>query len=927
MDVVTKTATLGRAEFGAKEVDLFLNPPLQGYGLLDWNRIHRLVDVGYRYTRDRILNSPVAAELAQTEQLFDSRGITPDGPQADALTIRTGQLRVEWYPAAMSRCRLPIDAILGEVVKTLDKAPAVVLQAPPGAGKTTRVPVALATASYSRGRVVVLQPRRVAARAAARRIAAENGWRVGVEVGYQIRFDRCFCETTRILVVTEGILVTMLQRDPFLEGVDAVVFDEFHERSLATDLSLAMARRVQQDVRPDLRIIVMSATLDCTPVARYLGDIPVITCSDRTHAVEVRHLERPLQGDPAAAAADGVRRLLPATAGDLLVFLPGMAWIKRCARHLEPLAAAADLAVMVLHGDIAGDVQDQVLRPADRRKVVLATNIAETSLTVEGVSAVVDTGLARVLRFDQGCGLNRLEMVRISRASANQRSGRAGRQGPGVCLRLWTEAEERGLRDAETPEIARLELSGPILQLLAWGESDVTVFPWFEAPPPAAVTRALDLLHSLAAVDAGGVTGLGQVMAALPVEPRLARLLVTGHHLGNLDSAALAAALLSERPRPEETVDLSREVATIQLADPAAGNQSRWQYLIRVRDQLQRIARSHLGPTAPASAPAAEVLAKAVLAAFPDRLARRRPGDRGRALMVGGRGIYLDDRGEQIAQDLLVAVEVTAGARGQLAEALVRRAVPVERSWLPETHQSRSIDSLFDNASQRVRTYARQRWLDLVVADNECSPPDPDEVSNVLAEAAAADIKHALALDSQQVESFLSRLHCLGEWRPELELPSFSTEELVAMLPTLCQGRRSFAELRQLPLVEILGGMLSQVQRQALADEAPERLQAPSGSSIRLRYEPGRPPVMAVRLQEMFGLAETPTVAGGRVRVLLHLLAPNMRPQQVTNDLASFWANTYPQVRAELRGRYPKHFWPEDPLAASPTRSTRRRRT
>jgi ATP-dependent helicase HrpB len=828
----------------------------------------------------------------------------------------------------VSRESLPIDSVLGEVVESLSRAPALVLQAPPGAGKTTRVPVALARAGTPGQRIVVLQPRRLAARAAARRIAAENGWRVGSEVGYQIRFDRCFCESTRILIVTEGILVTMLQHDPFLEGIAAVIFDEFHERSLNSDLALAMARRVQQQARPDLGLVVMSATLDCEPVARYLGSCPVITCRGRSHEVTITHLERPHQGDPAAAAARGVHRMLPATGGDLLVFLPGMAWIKRCARLLQDLAEAEDLAVMVLHGDLSGDEQDRVLEPGNRRKVVLATNIAETSVTVPGVTAVVDTGLARVLRFDQGCDLNRLETVRISHASADQRTGRAGREGPGACLRLWTEAEEPGLRAAEAPEIARLELSGPVLQLLAWCETDLESFPWFEASPAAAVSQALELLQRLGALDDSGITRMGQTMAAFPLEPRLARLLVEGHRLGDLDTAVMAAAVLSERPRPEETIDLALEVAEMtRQAEPAAGA-GRRRHLIRVANQLRRIAGTCLGRAGTPAAASSETLARAVLAAFPDRLARRRPGDRQRALMVGGRGLRLDEGGEQIEQDLLVAVEVTAGARGRHAEALVRRAVPVERSWLPDEQCSQAVEHLFDHDRERVRTLVRSRWLDLVIDESEGagSGTDAEEVSRVLGQAAAAQLEQALALARPQVASFLARLRSLGEWRPELQLPAFDRQELVALLPVLCQGRSSFAELRRLPLAEILGGMLSQEQRQALADQAPERLQVPSGSWIRLRYEPGRPPVLAVRLQELFGLAETPAVAGGRVPVLLHLLAPNLRPQQVTSDLPSFWANTYPQVRAELRGRYPKHYWPEDPLTAEPTRSTRRRR-
>ncbi|MEA2692248.1 MAG: ATP-dependent helicase HrpB, partial [Acidobacteriota bacterium] len=466
---------------------------------------------------------------------------------------------------------LPIDEALPRLLAAFETGNAAVLVAPTGAGKTTRVPPALlASRLGGGGRIVMLEPRRVAARAAARRMVeegGEEGWRLGEEVGYQVRFERRAGPATRILVVTEGILVQMLQADPFLTGVGAVIFDEVHERSLAADLALAMARRVQREARPDLKLLAMSATLDPGPLAAFLGG-PVIESRGRQYPVELLHLERP-GGRPderplAAIVAAGVERMLGATAGDVLVFLPGVGEIERAREALASLAAARGLAVLPLYGDLPPERQDEVLRRGSRRKVVLATNVAETSITIDGVGAVVDSGLVRRLRYDPSTGLDRLELGRISRASADQRAGRAGRQGPGVCLRLWAAWEEASLPERETPEISRVDLAAPALQLLAWGESDLASFGWFEPPDPAALAAAQLLLARLGAVDASGVTALGQALARLPVHPRLGRLLIAGRARGWTREAALLAALLAERdpfpPSPGDRESRKRAV-------------------------------------------------------------------------------------------------------------------------------------------------------------------------------------------------------------------------------------------------------------------------------------------------------------------------------------------------------------------------------
>jgi len=832
---------------------------------------------------------------------------------------------------------LPIDDVLPELIAALRQGSAAVLIAPTGAGKTTRVPPALLASGIGGGQqIVMLEPRRIAARAAARRMAEEGGWTLGREVGYQVRFERKAGPETRILVVTEGILVQRLQSDPFLEGVGAVIFDELHERGLQADLSLAMARRVQREVRPDLKLVAMSATLDPGPVAAFLGGCPTIESRGRLHPVDILYLDRPDDRPLPAQIAAGVRRVLAATPGDVLVFLPGVGEIQRSAESLAGLAAEQDLAVLPLYGDLPAERQDAVLRPLDRRKVVLATNVAETSITVDGVTAVVDSGAVRRLRFDPATGLDRLELGRISRASADQRAGRAGRQAPGICLRLWPAWEQATLPERETPEIARVDLAGPALQLLAWGEPDLAAFDWFEPPDPSALATATFLLRQLGAVNDQGVTALGRTMARLPVHPRLGRLLIEGQRLGRAREAALLAALLSERdpfpraprgtgPRRASRSDLLDRLDALEAFERRNAfdgdlNAGAARYVLRARDQLLELAKRELA--ADGRGGTEDSLLRALLAAYPDRVARRREPRSPRGLMVGGRGVRLADESAVLEAPLFVCVELDAGTS---SEALVRKASEIEPAWLPAERLRTTIDLEFDESRDRVAAWKRTRYEDLVIAEAEVPPPDAAETARVLAAAAAGRLDRALPLDDPEVAAFLARVRSLADWMPELALPRFTDGELRELLPALAAGRKSFAELRRAPLLDALQGALSYQQLEAVRREAPERLEVPSGSQIRIAYEPGQPPVLAARIQEMFGLAETPRVAAGRVPVLLHLLAPNGRPQQVTHDLRSFWENTYRQVRKELAGRYPRHSWPEDPWNAKPQRRPQRR--
>ena len=840
------------------------------------------------------------------------------------------------------RSDLPIDTILPELLGNLAVRRSAVVHAPPGAGKTTRVPPALLDAGLAgERRIVMLEPRRVAARAAARRIAAERGVKPGGEVGYRIRFDRKEGRETRILVVTEGILVQMLQRDPFLEDVGVVIFDEFHERNLYSDLSLALCRKVQREARDDLKLVVMSATLAVEPIAVWLGDCAVVRSEGRQYPVEVRYQER---ADPRALpvlVSGAVREVLEETPGDVLVFLPGVGEIRRSGEMLASLEP--EVRVMPLYGDLPPEKQDAVLRPGDRRKVVLATNVAETSVTIEGLTAVIDSGLVRRLRFDPGYGLDRLELGRVSRASADQRAGRAGRQGPGLCLRLWTEHDHRSLPEHEVAEILRVDLAGTVLELLAWGEGDPSHFEWFEAPESAAVERALGLLAELRALDSSGrLTELGRLLARLPLHPRLARLLVSGHQAGELRRAALCAALLSERDvvnrptghrpvvaRHTANSDLLDRVEAVEAqlrsgyGETALGpvHPGRTRHVARVARQLEHLAERRLGPGESLDDGAA--LRRALFAAYPDRLARRREAGSRRAVQVGGRGIRLAEMSAVREAEFFLCLELDAGARGR-SESLVRQASAIDAEWLPEEHLEKREEAIYDPERDRVVGRRQTLYRDLVLTEAEIDP-GTEAAEEMLVQVAGEDLAAVLPEDPA-FDEMRTRLACLAEWMPELDLPVLDDDRLRNLLPALVPGRRSLSELRRAPWLGIAQGLFDHRTLSSLDELAPTHLQVPSGSRIHLRYEAGKPPVLAVRIQELFGLTQTPAVAGGRMPVLLHLLAPNHRPQQVTDDLASFWRNTYPEVRKELKARYAKHAWPEDPLAAEPESRPRRKR-
>ncbi len=725
-------------------------------------------------------------------------------------------------------------------------------------------------------------------------MAQELGSKPGDEVGWHVRFDKRCTDRSRIVAMTEGIALRRLQADPFLEGVSAVLLDEFHERSLLSDLALALLAEVRTDARPDLVVGVMSATLDPEPVARFLGGCPVVRSAGRTFPVTVEHVPRDVD-DPATGVADAARRALAEEPGDVLAFLPGVREIRNAGRALHGVSAE----VVPLYGALPAAEQDRALRPGTGRRVVLATNLAETSVTVPGVRTVVDSGWVRRPRFEAATGLDGLHTERISRASAEQRSGRAGRTAPGRAVRLWTERVHRSLAAYDPAELHRVDLSGACLQLLAWGV-DPAAFGWFEAPAPHVLEGAMALLTRLGAVTDGSVTARGREMASLPVHPRLAAMLLAARERGASEAACRAAAALAEgNVRPQGGVTADSDLEPLDVPPRVE----------RVATQLARI----LGPRRGA---APQGLGRAVLAGWPDRVAQRR-GTSDRARMVGGRGVRLDPRSAVTQAPLFVCIEVDDAK----PEGRVRVAAAVEPAWL-EVEESEVC--AFDEASGSVRAHRQRRYGDLVLASHPVQP-EPVAAARALLRAAGTRLRRAVSPDPA-FAGWLARLGFVARHDlPPGEWPAPDDALLRELLEHVCAGRRSLAALRDADWTGALRDHLGWERFTQLGRLAPERLDVPSGRSVRLDYT-GDVPVLAVRMQELFGSARTPTVGGGRIRVRLHLLAPNGRPQQITDDLEGFWTRTWPEVRKELRARYPKHPWPEDPRSAAPTSHAKRRR-
>lgn len=815
---------------------------------------------------------------------------------------------------------LPIDALLPGLLSTLEQASTVLLQAPPGAGKTTRVPPALLPAGWrGDGRILMLEPRRLATRAAARFMAGGFGEPVGKTVGFRTRLETRVSAATRIEVVTEGILLRMLQDDPELPGIAAVLFDEFHERSLNADLGLALVRQVQQSLRPELRVVVMSATLDTAPLARLLGDAPVLSSEGRSFPVETVYLPPTRGQDTVDAVPGAVRRALAEQSGSILVFLPGEAEIRRSARALAPVESEA-LRLHPLYGALSPAEQDAAISPAPggTRKIVLATSIAETSLTIEGVRVVVDAGLKRRARFDPGSGMSRLVTDRVSRAAAEQRRGRAGRIEPGVCYRLWPESEQARLAAFSPPEIVAADLAATVLELAAWGTRDPAELAWLDPPPAAHWNQAVELLQGLDALDrTGAITATGRAMLATGLHPRLAQMLVRARELDSLGDAARLAAILSERDPLGRDAGADLETRVAALRTTRGGG--RWQ---RLRELARR-----WGADEGASARSARLSVGALLAlAFPDRIAQRRPGAAPRYLLSNGRGAWLPDDDPLGACDWLVAAELDGRAR----EARIFLGARVDRAELESLLAGRieaGEDAEWDEQRGTV-VVRRRRWLGALVLEER-------DAGRALPEQRVAGLLDAVrrqgldGLDwTDRARQFTARAERVRrELRPDW--PRFDDDTLASEIETwlgpFLAGMSHLRQVAALDLLPCLEARLGYHRKLELDRLAPTHLNVPSGHSVALDWCAQSGPVLAVKLQAVFGWESTPRVLDGRVSVVLHLLSPARRPLAITADLASFWANAYPEVARDMRGRYPKHPWPVDPTSAIPTLATRRR--
>jgi ATP-dependent helicase HrpB len=822
-----------------------------------------------------------------------------------------------------------------------------VLQAPPGAGKSTLVPLALLAEPWLRDRkILLLEPRRVAARAVARRMAWLRGEQVGDTVGYRMRLDTRVSRRTRIEVITEGVLTRMLHTDPELPGVGCVIFDEFHERSLQADLGLALCLDARKALEADFRILAMSATLDGARVASLLGDAPVVDVPGREFAVEVIYSGRggpslPGSQDPLdRLVGRAVRQALEECAGDLLVFLPGAGEIRRVQSQLAELAGPR-LQLLPLYGELDARQQDAALNesPPGVRRIVLATNIAETSVTIPGVSAVIDSGLARRSRFDPVTGMSRLELVRISRAAADQRAGRAGRTGPGRCYRLWSEGAHASLAAYTPAEITEADLAPLALDLALWGSADGAELAWMEPPPAPVLAQARELLQRLEALDArGAITPLGREMASLPLHPRLAHMLLAARARGAVPLAAELAALLSERDllrrdgMPRDP-DLRTRLEILRRESGAAADPAALQRARRNAEQFLRLASS-----VPAGAPprglrreASQSSSAGLLAAlaFPDRIAQRRGEGAGRFLLANGRGATFAQATGLGAQEFLVAIELDDRDR----EARIDLAVPLELSELEDLYGAQIVTSEqveWDARAGAVIAQRTRRYGALVLETRALAPVPPG-----LAGAAMLEGVRQLGIDAlpwdEATRNLRSRLEFMrgldhaphGPWPPSDD--GALLRELESWLPPWIEGMTRRDHLRRLPLDEALMTRLSGAQRRALDELAPREIAVPSGSRIRIDYSEEGGPSLAVRLQEVFGLGATPRIGGGKVPVTFKLLSPARRPVQVTRDLAGFWKTGYHEVRKEMRGRYPRHHWPEDPISAPPTRGVKRR--
>jgi ATP-dependent helicase HrpB len=817
---------------------------------------------------------------------------------------------------------LPIDAVLDDLARALADRNAAVLVAPPGAGKTTRVPLALLDEPWARGKkIIVLEPRRIAARASAERMAHTLGERVGETVGYRVRFGSKVSRATRIEVVTEGIFSRQILDDPELSGIAAVLFDEFHERSLDADLGLALARDAQTGLREDLRILVMSATLDGARVAKLLGEAPVISSEGRAFPVETRYLGRKQDAPLERQMADAIAMALRADPGSVLAFLPGAAEIRRTQNLLGERVHDAAIEMVPLFGALDAAVQDRAIAPAPKgsRKVVLATSIAETSLTIEGVRIVVDSGVARVPRYEPDIGLTRLETVRASRAAVDQRRGRAGRTEPGVCYRLWDEPQTASLAAYTQPEILSADLSSLVLDLAQWGVSDPATLAFLDPPPVPALKEARSLLRELGALDADGrITAEGNSLRALALPPRLARMIVDSHRLGAAAEAAEIAAVLTERGLGGDSVDLDARLEQFrrdraQRASSARSLAQRWASQVAATE----------GPPSEDTSPSTGVM---LAFAFPDRVARNRGN--GSFVLANGRGAAVDQASALARMPYIAVAELTGtAANGRILLAAPIAQTEIELRFADQIETADEIS--FDRGALALRARRRKTLHAITLSEAPLALKPSAETARVLADGLAAAGLDKLPW-SKPLKQWRDRVMFLrkaeGEPWPDLSDDALAAQREAWLVPAL-YDKTSLKEFSAGDLSDALMTLLPWELRARLEHEAPMHFEAPTGTQLAIDYEAEQGPTIAVRLQELFGLNTHPSIAKGAVPLVLELLSPAHRPVQVTRDLPGFWRGSYAAVRSDLRGRYPRHPWPEDPASAMPTRRVKPRGT
>ena len=815
---------------------------------------------------------------------------------------------------------LPIDDALPRLTAALAGNNAGVLVAPPGAGKTTRVPLVLLDEAWAKNKkILVLEPRRLAARAAAARMASALGEQVGDTIGLRVRFGSKISKRTRIEVITEGVFTRLVLDDPSLESIAAVLFDEFHERSLDADLGLALAREVQQGLRDDLKILVMSATLDGARVAALLGDAPVVESEGRAFAVETRYLGRDPRERIERQVADAVQRALRADTGSALVFLPGAAEIRRTEALLKERVAEPIVDIVALYGALDAGDQDRAISPspAGRRKVVLATSIAETSLTIEGVRVVIDSGLSRVPRYEPDVGLTRLETVRVSRAAADQRRGRAGRTEPGVCYRLWEEPQTGSLEAYTRPEILSADLSSFMLDLAQWGVSDPTKLAFLDPPPQAALSEARALLGELGAIDAEGrITDEGRKLRRLPLPPRLARMVVDAAAEGAGTQAAAIAAVLTERGLGGDDPDLRHRLDQFRRdrsrrAEDARAMVRRWSDLVGGKETG--------GDQSPGSL---------LALAYPDRIAKSRGNGNGAFLLANGRGGNVDAASGLAREPFLAVAELTgAAAASRIILAAPIALAEIEARFADKIEDREAVS--FDAASASLRARRSRRLGALVLAEQTKAVESTAESAQRLAEGIAAIGIGKLPWSKAQLQ-LRDRVQFLRKPEGD-EWPDLSNEALARTaaewLAPFLSGKTALAQIGADELSAALDALLPWALRKRLDAEAPTHFTAPSGSAVPIDYEAEQGPTVSIRVQELFGLAQHPAIAGGRVPLVIELLSPAYRPVQVTRDLPGFWRGSYADVKTEMRGRYPRHPWPDDPLDAPATRRAKPRGT